>query len=134
MCSNQPRFSKGLWKSNMPCFNCTFWNCWKCKPNIWAGNGENQIWKQCQLFTPKLGTDLMTIGHMEMVSESKYIFKCDMLALALLRIEIFLLPSLCFQTKSWQKLEIVGEWVMKIPKNEFSLPNIPHRSWWYICI
>ena len=30
------------------------------------------------------------------------IFKCDMLALALLRIEIFL-PSLCFQTKSSQK-------------------------------
>jgi hypothetical protein len=31
-------------------------------------------------------------------------------------------------------LEIVGEWVMKIPKNEFSLAYIPHRSWWYVCI
>jgi hypothetical protein len=27
-----------------------------------------------QLFTPKLGTDLMTTGHMEMVSEFKTIF------------------------------------------------------------
>ena len=34
---------------------------------------------------------------------------------------------------SGQSLEIVGEWVMMIPKNEFSLPNIPHRSWWYAC-
>ena len=38
------------------------------------------------------------------------IFKCDMLALALLRIEIFLLlPSFSIETKSWQKHQSLSD-------------------------
>ena len=40
----------------------------------------------------------------------------------------------CFSDLDQVGVEIVGEWVMKIPKNDISLPNIPHRSLWYVLV